>query len=74
MSDIKCVACVFGPYKMGWGKHKGEVLTDLPKSYLIWLAETQGYAEIIRSEFDCLENHKDRTKYYETDLGSHMET
>lgn len=50
---------------MGWGKHKGEVLTDLPKSYLLWLAETQGYSEIIKSEFDCLENHKDRTKYYE---------
>lgn len=66
MIDEKpCPSCIFNFMVLSFGKHAGKRLIDLPEDYLEWLA-AQGWGEIIRAEFDCLENHKDRTKYYDT--------
>jgi hypothetical protein len=40
-------------YRMPFGKHKGQLLSELPLSYLLWLSELDDLREPLRSFVDA---------------------
>lgn len=52
-----CPACVFGEYRMSFGKYKGLKILDLPLDYLNFLTR-DGFAFVIFQEQWHRKNHE----------------
>ena len=45
---------------MKWGKHEGEMLSDIPSDYIRWLS-TDAESDLVREAADAVYNHREET-------------
>jgi len=59
------------PLRLSFGKHKGELLTDVPAGYLLWLFDQHWVKKSYPDIYDYIETNyseiqdQDETQYYD---------